>query len=306
MDSWNKITCVGRPLNLAATLTSGQNFRWRQDAAGVWWGVIGKVVVAIRQEENHPETPLFWQTFPEADREDVVADYFRLDVDLDRLYTDWISAEPRIAPALTAYRGLRILRQPPVECFFAFQCAACNTIVKIERSVEALARRYGERIETAISSPPFAFYAFPTVEALAEADEAVLRADLWGYRAPRVIALARHLQSLPPGWLESLRCRPYLEAKAALAGLFGVGAKLADCICLFALDKDAAVPVDTHVRQIACRLFLPEMASRSLTPRVYEAIADAYRTRFGPHAGWAQQYLFFEQLPRAQKATTEE
>ncbi|HLV80576.1 MAG TPA: DNA glycosylase [Chthonomonadaceae bacterium] len=293
---WNASECAGQPLHLAATLTSGQVFRWRQDAEGVWWGAIGRRVVALRQEEGQPESPLFWQTFPEPDCWEIVADYLRLDVDLEALYTVWRLAEPRIAPALAAYRGLRILRQPPLECFIAFQCAACNTIVKIARSIRALAARYGAPIETGLRSEPFRFYAFPTLETLAGADEAALRADLWGYRAPRVIALARHLLTLTPGWLEGLREVPYAEAHAALARLFGVGAKLADCICLFALDKDAAVPVDTHVRQIACRLFLPEMAGKTLTPRVYDTIASAYRRRFGPFAGWAQQYLFLEKL----------
>jgi N-glycosylase/DNA lyase len=298
---WNRSECGERPLNLSATLASGQSFRWRQEGTGVWWGVVGQTVIAAWQEAHRPESALCWQTFPEPDRWNLLADYFRLDVDLDSLYEEWIAAEPRIAEAVTAFRGLRLLRQPPVECFFAFQCAACNTVVKIERSVLGLAARYGQPLATSLPSAPFAFHAFPTLEALAQADEAALRADLWGYRAPRVIALARHLLTRPPGWLESLRHAPYAEAKAALMGLFGVGAKLADCICLFALDKNCAVPVDTHVRQIACRLFLPELAGRTLTPRLYESIADAYRARFGSYAGWAQQYLFFGQLHRARE-----
>ena len=38
-----------------------------------------------------------------------------------------------------------------------------------------------------------------------------------------------------------------------LLQLTGVGAKVADCICLMALDKHDVVPVDTHVLQIAVR-----------------------------------------------------
>jgi N-glycosylase/DNA lyase len=296
---WNRLSCEGRPLNLSATLASGQNFRWRRDARGIWWGVIEATVAALWQAEGAPDSPLYWQTFPDNDHEELIADYFRLDVDLERLYADWTRREPQIEGALRAFRGLRILRQPPEECLFAFQCAACNTVVKIERSVAHLARSYGRPLETGLSSSPADFYAFPTLEALAHADEAVLRAGLWGYRAPRVINLARHLQTLPPDWLHSLRAAPYRESHAALTGLFGIGAKLADCICLFALDKDEAVPIDTHVRQIAVRLFLPEMANRSLTPRVYELLADAYRQRYGAYAGWAQQYLFFDSLRRA-------
>jgi N-glycosylase/DNA lyase len=299
---WNREECAGNPFHLAATLASGQTFRWQQDACGVWWGVVEETVIAVWQENGDPTGPLYWQTFPEPNRRAFVRDYFRLDVSLPALYEGWIAAEPHMAAAIAAFRGLRILRQPPTECFFAFQCATCNTVVKIERSVRKLAQRYGAIVPVSpeqSSAFPGSFYAFPTVAALAAADEQALRADLWGYRASRVIALARHLQTLPPDWLISLRSRPAEEIQAELIALHGIGAKIADCISLFALDKDEVAPIDTHTRQIAVRLFRPDLASCSLTPRVYTALRDEYHSRFGAYAGWAQQYLFFAELRRA-------
>ena len=75
-----------------------------------------------------------------------------------------------------------------------------------------------------------------------------------------------------------------------------MGEKIADCICLFSLDKDNAIPVDTHIRQIAYRHYLPPPKSQSLTKASYAQIGDTFRNRFGPMAGWAQQYLFFNKL----------
>ena len=264
------------------------------------------------QQRNDSSAPLYWQTFPEVDSRGVVENYLALDVPLPQLYMDWLRAEPAIAPAIRAFHGLRILRQPPVECFFSFQCATCNTVVKIERTVAALAERYGRPLEAPQAVPTIAgvsdtdvspaaaiapsarasLHAFPEIGAMAQADDAALRADLWGYRAPRLIALARLVEGLGEAWLDDLRRVSYEEAKARLVQLPGIGEKIADCICLFCADKTQAVPVDTHVRQIACRLFTPELAQRSLTPRVYSAIGNAFRDRFGEYAGWAQQYLF--------------
>lgn len=51
-------------------------------------------------------------------------------------------------------------------------------------------------------------------------------------------------------WLLGLRNLDHMEAREALETLFGVGSKVADCVCLFALDKRGAIPVDTHVWQI--------------------------------------------------------
>lgn len=296
---WNRLECSGRPVNLGITLSSGQSFRWRTDERGVWWGVLDRTVLAAWQEPQSPDSPLYWQTFPDRDRLELVSDYFRLDVDLEALAAEWVIAEPRMESSVGALRGLRVLRQPPEECFFAFLCATCNTVTKIERSVRRLAERYGEPLVIDSSFAPFPFFRFPTTEALANADEADLRADLWGYRAPRLIALAQELSTRPAGWLESLRRRPYREARSELSSLFGVGAKLADCICLFSLDKDEAVPIDTHVHRIAVEMFAPEFARMSLTPRVYEILADSYRACFRARAGWAQQYLFFADLRRA-------
>ena len=301
-EGWNREECAVNPFHLSATLASGQSFRWQRDAFGTWWGVVEETVIAARQAEGEPGSPLLWQTFPQPNRRAFVRDYFRLDVDLPALYADWIRAEPHMAAAVGAFRGLRILRQPPVECFFAFQCATCNTVVKIERSVRKLAERYGARIPLPQSQPhpfPTPFHAFPTIAALAAADEKALRADLWGYRAPRVIALAHRLQTLPPDWLHSLRSRPSPEVHAELAALHGIGAKIADCISLFALNKDEVAPIDTHTRQIAVRLFRPDLAEASLTPRVYSALRAEYHSRFGAYAGWAQQYIFFAELRRA-------
>lgn len=304
---WNQEDCSTQPFNLSVTLASGQNFRWRRDRSNIWWGCIESTIVAAWQVEGQPDSPFSWQTFPRSNQTSLIRDYFRLDVDLPPLYSEWSLGESRIQDTVARFRGLRLLRQPPQECLFAFQCATCNTVVKIERSVAHLSRHYGKPIDTGLerapdlldSLPHPAFFAFPTLEALAQADEKILRDGLWGYRAPRVIALAKHLQTLPPDWLTDLRSQPYMQAHSALSSLYGIGAKLADCICLFSLDKDQAVPVDTHIRQIAVNLFAPDMAGKSLTPHVYIALADAYRSRFGAYAGWAQQYLFFAELQRA-------
>lgn len=276
-------------LNIPACLASGQAFRWRRMPDGEWRGVIGRSAVALR-----PEAEGFrWQTFPIPGQWKLLERYFALDVDLEPLYDRWISAVPEVRASCNQYAGLRILRQEPVEALISFLCACCNTIVKIRRTMEALAARYGEplaELEGAVQ------YAFPSVEVLASADEGLLRSDLWGFRAPRVIDAARHIQAQPEGWLEGLRSMSRAEACGELAKIGGIGAKIADCVALFGLGHDDAVPIDTHVRQIAVRLFRQDLAAKSLTPAVYDQLAELYRERFGPYAGWAQQYLFFGEL----------
>ncbi|KAM4044716.1 N-glycosylase/DNA lyase isoform 2-T3 [Anomaloglossus baeobatrachus] len=78
--------------------------------------------------------------------------------------------------------------------------------------------------------------------------------------------------------------------------------KVADCVCLMALDKPEAVPVDTHVWQIAKRDYLPQLGlgNKTLTERVYREIGDYFRSLWGPYAGWAQGVLFCSDLKKFQ------
>jgi len=87
----------------------------------------------------------------------------------------------------------------------------------------------------------------------------------------------------------------------------GVGRKVADCVALFSLDKCDAIPVDTHVWDIACRDYDRSLASaKSLTPTVYNAVGDLFRARFGAKAGWAHSLLFAAELPEFRSTLPED
>jgi 8-oxoguanine DNA-glycosylase Ogg len=146
-------------------------------------------------------------------------------------------------------------------------------------------------------------YGFPPTHRLAEASLPQMERCGLGFRARYIKDAARQILSNGGAqWLASLRDVPYAEARAALKTLPGIGDKIADCICLFSLDKDEAVPVDTHIRQIAARRFhapAPDGVSGNHRPRAKKTdteIGDLLRAKFGPMAGWAQQYLFFGDL----------
>lgn len=49
-----------------------------------------------------------------------------------------------------------------------------------------------------------------------------------------------------------------------------------------------AIPVDTHIYQIAKRLYLPQLAKqKTVTDKIYAQIGDHFRNLYGPLAGWA-------------------
>lgn len=54
-----------------------------------------------------------------------------------------------------------------------------------------------------------------------------------------------------------------------------------------------AIPVDTHVFQIASSQYLKHLKDKkSVTDKVYNEIGDHFRELFGPYAGWAHTVWF--------------
>ncbi|KAF5827694.1 hypothetical protein DUNSADRAFT_240 [Dunaliella salina] len=146
------------------------------------------------------------------------------------------------------------------------------------------------------------FYAFPTLQQLAGAKEADLRAAGFGYRARFIVDSAAELARKEGGgeaWLLGLRDKSYTEAVEALTSLPGVGPKVAACVCLFSLDKHGAVPVDTHVWQIAQR-WQPSLRGKTLTQKMHGDIQDAFIQKYGEYAGWAHNTLFIAELASQQ------
>ncbi|KAI9679886.1 MAG: 8-oxoguanine glycosylase ogg1 [Caeruleum heppii] len=89
----------------------------------------------------------------------------------------------------------------------------------------------------------------------------------------------------------------YREAHEQLLELQGVGPKVADCVCLMGLGWGEAVPVDTHVWQIAQRDYkFGRGKHKSLTKATYDAVGDHFRSLWGKEAGWAHSVLFTADL----------
>jgi N-glycosylase/DNA lyase len=276
-------------LNISLTLTSGQAFRWKQISPGEWLGAIENHAIHLVEEEKG----FWWQTYPYSGQWEALRRYFQLDININRLYPLWSDIEPRILPAIERFRGLRIIRQNVIETLFSFLCACCNNVPKISRSVYALARRYGSPIACIDGEW---VYKFPEAHQLAHSKEHELREDLWGFRAPRVIALAEKLANIQQNWIYDLSSATYSDAHHILQKEYGIGAKIADCVCLFGLGHSQAVPVDTHIYHTAQQWYMPELTGKSLTTLRYRQISSIFQDVFGSYAGWAQQYIFMNEI----------
>jgi N-glycosylase/DNA lyase len=283
-------------LDLEFTLTNGQLFRWRKSDDGWWDAVSGARLLRIRklEGENEEADSFEYQTFPGTPDLEFVQRFLRLDVDLETFYASWSVADPYLGGLAERFHGLRIVRQQPEECLLSFICSTANFIPNIMRSIAVIARTWGEPIISPEGNT--LTHAFPQAAVLAELDpqELIEKSGL-EWRGANLVKVARQLAAKPEGWLQGVERMDYASARGELMRLEGVGPKIADCVCLFAMAKDQAVPVDTHVWQLTRDRYLPTLRGKTLTPSGYAQVLSFFHARF-EKAGWAQQYLFYDHL----------
>ena len=276
----------GVPFNLDFTLCCGQVFRW--DKKGKWWyGVAGGRAFKVRQVNAELE-------FANADAK-FVENYFGLDDDLQKI-RDIVGRDGHIRKALSAFWGLRIIRQDPWECLISYICATYKNIPAIRHMLLNLSSKFGEK--TVLDGVEF--FTFPTPERLAGAAAKDLLECGLGYRAKYVQETSKRIFE-NDFELESLRQLPYTQAKKQLCNFAGVGPKVADCVLLFSLGKTEAFPVDRWVERVILNHYAeklpPELAQKlqqreGLTNGDYAKLNVFGREYFGKYAGYAQEYLY--------------
>jgi N-glycosylase/DNA lyase len=285
-----------RDYDLAATLDSGQVFRWRQNG-NAWDGVLGKHSIRLTQTDRGIQAVT---AAPVADW-NFLREFLQTDTDLAAILKTFPDDEP-MNTAVARCPGLRLLRQEPWECLASFILSSTKQIVQIRQIVALLCERFGEPCEGSAGGAPTrrrrdlaAPRSFPTPQRIAAATEAELRACKMGFRAPSLLKAARQVAGGKFD-LEKIRALDYAAARAELMTLRGVGGKIADCVLLFACGFDAAFPVDVWIERALQELYFPRRRAGEKRLRQFAA------THFGPHAGYAQQYLFHYMRTKARAA----
>ena len=275
---------IEQPFDLQASLESGQAHRWKK--SNDWYdGVVYGEFIQIRQTGQVVEFAS--GPSPEETAAIMLRDYFRLDDDIDAIYSD-INRDGRVASMVRKYPGLRILRTEPWECLVAFICSANNNIARIHQLMERMANEFG----SPLTLNGYTRHTFPSPADLAEAGEGELRRLGLGCRAPYVDQASKAVLEGKLDLPDLIRM-PYPEAKAALMEQKGIGSKIADCIAVFSLEKLEAFPIDVWIRRALAEWYFP--GQKTPPDRI---LLEWAQEHFGRYGGYAQQYLFHGQRLR--------
>lgn len=267
------VTKIIEHFDIKQICESGQCFRMQQReenrysviASGHYLEVMQDGAKCIFQcEGGEAEFESFWK------------EYFDLDTDYGQYAAQINPNDTYLLNAAGFGSGIRILKQDLWEMIVSFLISQQNNIVRIRRCIQNICEKYGEE---QINFRGEAYAAFPRPEALAVLEEDALKACNLGYRSKYVVRTAR---SIAEGEIEldKIQDMSYKSAREELLKLYGVGGKVADCICLFALHQLQAFPVDTHIRQA-----LDTHYRRGFPKRRYKGFE-----------GVLQQYIFYWEL----------
>lgn len=243
--------------DLQNTLECGQFFQWARIDGGYRVRTHGRVFEA-RQEGERLSVAGVDAAFARK--------FFALDHEAGAIERS-LRRDPIVRRAMESVPGIRILRQDPYECTLGFIVSICSNIPRITGNVESIARRYGRK----------GLLPGPGVRL----GEKTLRGLGVGFRA-RYLVSAQENAAL----LKRIPEQSDVEARETLMQIDGIAEKVADCILLYAYGRLSVFPVDTWIRQAMRRLYF---GGQRVLDREIRALAAE---RFGPGAGYAQQYLF--------------
>lgn len=261
-------------LDLRQIAESGQCFRMVQKSEGVYSLFAFEKYLEIEQEGD-----TFFFSCTENEFKEIWEDYLDLCTDYGAIKKSVDAEDAYLQEAVREGWGIRILRQDLWEMIVTFLVSQNNNITRIRRSIELLCSTIGEEKYTAEGMK---YYAFPKPEEIVQSGMDVLSTLGVGYRDKYILGTA---QAVLDGSLnlDMLRKADYETAHRELIKQYGIGKKVADCICLFGLYHIEAFPVDTHVKKIL-KAHYPEGFPHE---------------KYKGYAGILQQYMFYHDLNAA-------
>jgi N-glycosylase/DNA lyase len=283
-----KLTEISGPdFDLGMTLDSGQVFHWQKIGDG-FVGAIADyaayveqdgVVLKAKMQGGAPATPGSRKLAPPV--RELVQHYFALDHPLAAICASFPN-DPAMSAARHFCRGLRIIRQPKWECLATFICSSMKQVAHIRQISKALRERFGipHQIDRHVA------YAFPSAHRLSESSESELRKCALGYRAKNLLATTRLVGSGEVD-LDAWSALSDADLREKLCALPGVGAKIANCVMLFAYERPGAFPIDVWIERVLREKYFPRKGKATV-----QRLRGFSETYFGEHRGYAQQYLF--------------
>lgn len=283
-----------KDFDVKQTFECGQSFRWEKESDYKYIGIaFGRVL----EVEQIGEDVILHNT-SRKDFEDIWYGYFDLDKDYTTIKRE-LSQDATLRKAIEFGYGIRLLKQEPFELVISFIISARNSIPVISKTIKNISQKWGSKIEYKGKD----YYTFPSVDVLSKVTVEEMREIGASFRSKYIVDTTNKIYEaklIKQGNLKVEDSEDFLAkydldeiialdddtCHKVLQNYMGVGAKVADCIMLFAMGKHSAFPVDVWVKRAMIHFYNASDASLA-------KIRILGRNKFGKFSGFAQQYLFY-------------
>jgi N-glycosylase/DNA lyase len=260
--------------DIGHTLECGQVFRFEKLAFKDYLLIAHGKVLRVKQENDIT----YFYPCNIAEFENIWLDYFDLNRDYEGIKQALSDGDEVMKNAVRFGGGIRILNQEKIEMIISFIISQNNKIPRIQKIIQAISEKYGEKIG--------GYFAFPSIGVLSKISEAEFAQLKAGFRAKYLADAAKKLFSgeielNPPSGTTTD------EIRNNLMQINGVGPKVANCILLFSYGRRESFPVDVWVKRALEEFYFPQ---NNMSNAELEKWASA---KFGEYGGYAQQYLFY-------------
>ena len=277
---------------LKQTFECGQCFRFDKLSDTNYIIVAFERVIELEEDGNDIKI----YNSNEEDVKNIWINYF----DLERNYLNIkkeLAKDDLLKKCVDFGHGIRILNQDPFEMLISFIISARNSIPSIMKTINKISSKWGRKIEYKGKI----YYTFPTIDKIKNATLEEIQDTGASFRSKYIIDTisniyksyeaknegdSERIDEFKKYDLEYIKSLNDDECHTALQEFKGVGAKVADCIMLFSMEKYSAFPVDVWVKRAMIYFYGAEDASLNKI-RIFA------RDKFKALSGFAQQYLFY-------------
>ena len=270
----------------------GQIFRFEEISEGNFIVIAFGKLIELKEESNN----ILIYNSTEEEVRNIWLKYFDLDRDYSKIKEE-LSKDNLLRESIEFGYGVRVLNQDPFEMLLSFIISARNNIPSIKKTVNKISTMWGQKIDYKGNI----YYAFPSIYEIKDATLEEIQETGASFRSKYIIDTIQNVYNSTKERenLKGNEDNPYLkynldyikslnddECHDALQEFKGVGAKVADCIMLFSMEKTSAFPVDVWVKRAMIHFYGAEDSSLNKI-RIFA------RNKFGKLAGFAQQYFFY-------------
>ena len=269
----------------------GQIFRFEEIEEGNYIVIAFGTLIELKEQGDD----ILIYNSTEEDVKSIWIKYFDLNRDYSSIKKE-LSKDTLLKESVDFGYGVRVLNQDPFEMLLSFIISARNNIPSIKKTVNKISTKWGKKIEYKGKT----YYAFPNIDEIKDATLEEIQETGASFRSKYLLdtinnnynskkekqSLKDEENSFSKYSLDYIKSLNDDECHTALQEFKGVGAKVADCIMLFSMEKTSAFPVDVWVKRAMIHFYGAEDSSLNKI-RIFA------RNKFGKLAGFAQQYLFY-------------